>query len=152
MAVGDWSFSAFRSSGGSWVDVVPLFPAVTSYPIFGVDTKPPVCNSNSMSSLIREHSRPNPGCFENNPTTQSVLFGDSFVNLRGIERVTSIAHASLSRIFSGSRKPTLDQALILSRCLGFSSVDEFMSRLRDHFQQIERKRLAKVKSTPTYIA
>lgn len=112
---------------------------------YAIDNRVTLCKDRNMSSLMREHSTPNPECFEDNPTDQTVLFGDHFINLSGISRVTGIARETVSRILSGNRKPNLDQAIKVSRCLGLGT-DEFLNLLQDRIRQLDRKKVQKAQS------
>lgn len=75
----------------------------------------------------RKSTQPN-YCLEHYPTPQSVLLGDTFINLSAIHRVTGIGVSHLSLIFSGRREPSLKTCIKLSKALGMG-LDVFVATL-----------------------
>ena len=56
-----------------------------------------------------------------NPTTQSVLFMDSYINLSVIALLTGLSVSYVSMIFAGKRNPSLRAARLIVGVLGSSS-------------------------------
>ena len=78
---------------------------------------------------------------ELNPRRNSIMFAGSYINLSAIARAISMGGLdvpSISRVFSGKRKPTLDAAKAISAVLGIS-IDAFLEALDEHIDNIEER-------------
>jgi transcriptional regulator with XRE-family HTH domain len=70
-------------------------------------------------------------CIEHKPTPQSVCFNGTYLNLSALARDSDVHPSTVSRIFNGTRKPSLNAARKLSMSLGMS-LDEFIVALDNH--------------------
>jgi transcriptional regulator with XRE-family HTH domain len=70
-------------------------------------------------------------CLEKRPTTQSVYFGQEFINLSLIAVTTGISISALSMIFSGKRTPRVANAKRIAQALGMN-VGKFLGALEEH--------------------
>lgn len=61
--------------------------------------------------------RPNK-CLEKNPTNRSTIFCNEYVSFTAIALMTGMTVASISYIFSGKRKPSVETAKKMSKALG----------------------------------
>ena len=85
------------------------------------------------------------GCIERNPTSQSVKFRGSYINLSEISRRSGIHQSALSRIFSGERKPTLTSAINISKVLEMG-LEAFLAELEEHTNSATTKALVVITS------
>lgn len=76
---------------------------------------------------------------ENKPSHQSVRFGGRYISIRRLSEAHHLDHGYLSRIFNGSRKPTLTYLEIITNALGIT-VDEFREYVADRQAELEAKR------------
>jgi transcriptional regulator with XRE-family HTH domain len=88
--------------------------------------------------------RPTGQCIEREPNKASVKFCSRFINLSEIARTQGLQPATVSRIFSGIRMPSLQSAIKIADALEMT-VDNFLGALAEHRRRIEReKEIAKL--------
>lgn len=81
------------------------------------------------------------GVFEKSPNAQTVRFGGKFINLSAIARAQGLDVSYLSRIFAGTRTPTLPYCIKIAAMLGMS-LDDFVEGLRIRAKEIHEGRVA----------
>ena len=79
------------------------------------------------------------GIYEANPNTQTVRFGDKYINLSALARVQNLDGSYLSRIFAGKRTPSIPHAMKLAAVLGMR-LDEFLEDLEKHNKELVKTR------------
>lgn len=68
-------------------------------------------------------------CYEADPRTDTVLFGDHFINLSHIARKSGLSLSTVSKIFSGHRNPSMKSAEKIATALDIT-LGVFLSRLK----------------------
>lgn len=76
---------------------------------------------------------------EDKPSHQSVRFGGRYISIRRLSEAHNLDHGYLSRIFNGSRKPTLTYLETITTAMGIS-VDDFRQYVADRKAELEEKR------------
>lgn len=79
------------------------------------------------------------GPINQNPTKQSVKFGEVFINISAIARDTGIDASWISRILSGKRTVSVAHARAISKALD-QGLEEFLINLKRHHRVLIARR------------
>ena len=76
------------------------------------------------------------GVIEQHPNTQTIRFGNLFVNMSAIARSQNVDKSYLSRVFAGKRRPSLTHSQKIAAMLGMS-LDEFVDTLEMKIKEVK---------------
>jgi transcriptional regulator with XRE-family HTH domain len=89
-------------------------------------------------------------CIETKPTSQSVLFRGTFINLSIVALRTNVSISHLSMIFSGRRHPSIRTAQLLAKALKMDlgslvrALDEIQRKVGPYLARPTRQRKSKI--------
>lgn len=78
------------------------------------------------------------GVIEKNPNTQTIKFGDQWINQSAIARAQGLDQSYVSRIFNGQRTPSLQSAQKIAAMLGMT-LDQFVEALATRKKELAER-------------
>ncbi len=88
------------------------------------------------------------GVFEKAPNAQTVRFAGKFINLSAIARAQGLDVSYLSRIFAGTRVPTLPYCIKIAAMLGLT-LDEYVEAMEVRKRELKEGVAALITSMST---
>lgn len=79
------------------------------------------------------------GIVEQSPNAQTIKFGDNYICLTPIAKLSGITKSHLSRVFSGDRNPSLAAATKIASAMGIS-LNEFVACLEERKTAVAKSR------------